>query len=169
MKQLFKLNLLLYFGFILNSCNAKQYINKQDTDAVRVLKTFAENYKPNNKVNESPAALPIVTEELKSAIYQADSVGEKYLTLILLKLYKAHLECCNQSYELRPDSELDIISNPILDEFLKTTKLYNSKKSIEFIPSSIVYEWIIKHPYLCEYSPINKEMKAIKKLKKIEN
>jgi len=165
MKRLFRLNLLFYLGFSLNSCIAKQYISTQDSNAVKILKKFAENYHPNNKVNELPEMLPIIALEIKNSIYQADSSGEQYLTLILLKLYKVHLECCNQSYELRPDSELDTISNPILDEFLKITQLYDSKKTIEFIPSSIAYDWIIKHPYLCKYSPINIEMNEIKKLK----
>lgn len=163
MKQLLKLNLVLYLGLIYNSSCIATY--QKDTDARKILKTFAENYEPKNKINQPPDMLPKVSESIKKAIYEADTAGEKYLTLIILKLYRAHLECCNQSYELRPDSELNIVSNPILNEFLKITKQYSSTKYIEFIPSSIAYEWTVKHPYLSEYDDINREIAKIKKLK----
>ena len=163
MKFIYKLNLLFCLSFSLNSCNAKQFISRQEINSLKILKTFAESYSPKNKINESPDMLPKVSQEIKTAIYEAGPLGEKYLTLILLKLYVAHLKCCNQSYELRPDTELDSISNPILDEFIKITRLYDLKKPIEFIPSSIAYDWVSKHSDLNKYSAINKEMKKFKK------
>lgn len=131
------------------------------------LRLFAIGYKP---YGEPPQQIPSISEELRMDIVEsikADPIAsEKYLTLILLKLYNAHLECCNQSYELRKNFTLDSLQTPILYWFLEITEIYEADKMIEFIPSSIAYEWVVKNPKLIEDKFIKHEIKLIKKKKK---
>lgn len=155
----------------MNSCNAQQVKKHQNNNsrAIEVLKEFAEYYHPNNKVNEPPDKLPTLTEDIKNSIYetrQSDSSAyQRYITLIILKLYRSHLECCNQTYELRQDFKLDSMQTPILFAFLDFTRLYDISRPIEFIPSSIAYKWVQERPTLLNYPPIQEEVEKIKKRK----
>lgn len=169
MRLTYKINNLI-FGFVLGlffGCTGIQNTSIDNNSSIKILKRYAEKYNPKTQKNKAPNQLPLCSEKLKKAIFRADSDGEKYLTLIILKLYKTHLECCNQAYELRRENEFENLENPILIAFLKITKLDNPSKNMEFIPSSISYDWVMKNKYLYEYFPINQTIKEIDKL--IEN
>ena len=159
--------ILIILGItVSNPTNANNEIMNQDTSKIDLPKFFAENYKPNNFHNTSPDELPVVSNEIRTAIYQNEVRSEKYLTLIILKLYRAHLECCNQSYELRKGYKLDSLDTPILFEFIKITKIYDLNNPIEFIPSSIAYNLVNKNKELLKYPPIKKEFDLIFELNK---
>jgi hypothetical protein len=70
---------------------------------------------------------------------------EKYLTLIFIKIYKAHLQCCDEALELRnyPGSTQSIerMKDPLMYEFNLITNLVSSDAQLDFIPSSLGYNW----------------------------
>lgn len=81
-----------------------------------------------------------------------------YLSLILLKRYTFHVDCCGQSYEVRnlPNNNklgLDTTNNPILYEFFRFSvdDIYNCSidtlinKPREIITSSIIIRYIKKN------------------------
>lgn len=135
------------------------------------LKKFAESFNPSGKRNEKPDTLPSVSKEIKDVISKLHndqySEGEKYIVLIILKLHRSHLECCNQTYELRQkygNYTIEGITSPILQEFLRFTKNYKNNELIEFLPSSIAYNWIEKNGNIFKYELITEEFKKIKAL-----
>ncbi len=136
----------------------------QVTDLMLV-KAFAENYAPNR---DSPAQLENVPAEVARAfenLRNSDpSSCEKYLALVFVKLYRSHLECCNQSYELRtkPSSGIDKTADPLLFVFNSITKMFDASKTIEFISSEMPYEWVKVHSYLLNDPSIKKEVSIIK-------
>jgi len=50
----------------------------------------------------------------------------------------------------------------ILYQFIFLTNIVDINTELEFIPSSIVYEYVNNNPSLKSYKPIAKEMKLIK-------
>ena len=136
----------------------------QVTDLM-VVKAFAENYAPDR---ESPAQLENVPAEVVLAfekLRKSDpSSCEKYLALVFVKLYRSHLECCNQSYELRtkPLGGIDKAADPLLFEFNSLTKMLDSSKPIEFISSGRPYNWVKERAYLLNDPSIKKEVAIIK-------
>jgi hypothetical protein len=136
----------------------------QVTDLMLV-KAFAENYAPNR---DSPAQLENVPAEVALAFEKLgnsdQSSCEKYLALVFVKLYRSHLECCNQSYELRtkPSSGIDKAADPLLFVFNSITKKFDASKPIEFISSGMPYEWVKVRSYLLNDAAIKKEVAIIK-------
>ncbi len=137
---------------------------------LQVAKCFAENYEPHKdgiaKLVEVPAHVVEAFTHLKA---EDRSACEKYLALIFIKLYRAHLECCNQSYELRTRSskrfDIDRAADPLLFEFNSITKMYDMDKPIEFISSAMAYDWVKAHTYLRNDPAIKKEYVVVKKRK----
>lgn len=129
------------------------------------IRKFAEEYSPNASMNESPVIPPLLSSDL---VYCLDKITEKdkqiYVTLIFLKIYRAHLQCCNQSYDLRDNEPLDSVHTKLLWVFLSLNKLeYDLTKPIEFIPSSIAYDFVNKNLHLLRYDSIKKEYSFIKR------
>lgn len=134
-----------------------------------VLRTFAENYSPSKEKGEIYPSLPNIDSSVRKAIYSLDKASEKYLTLILLKLYHSQLKCCNQSYELRKNNafQIDSLRDPLIYEFVKITNLYPLNTSREMlIHSGIGYEWVKKHPEILKYKPVGEAYLEIRKLSK---
>ncbi|MFA7380517.1 MAG: hypothetical protein WC150_08660 [Bacteroidia bacterium] len=132
---------------------------------------FATNYNPSGTPNSGVATLP----ETPDSIYQAlrfvkrtqPKVFEKYLTLIFVKLYSAHLECCHQSYEVRrKSSTINKEHEPLVYEFNTLTKTFPVGKPIEFISSAIGYDYVSSNPHLLDFKPIKKQMKIIEQIHK---
>jgi hypothetical protein len=80
------------------------WLNTFGQQEATIAKEFAKTYSPNNKPNQGPALLKSVPDSVVHAFEVLRATNEKdcekYLTLIFLRLYRAHLECCNQSYEV---------------------------------------------------------------------
>lgn len=169
----------IYIVFLISSsCSGNIGVNisklGQDSTSREQLRIFAEEYLPRTTPNLGPDKLPEISQELRGLIYTLDEVeksnNEKYIVLIVLKLYHSHLECCNQSYELRVGGQLDSLRTPILYAFLQYTGQYDLGKAIKFIPSSISYDWVKQNSVLSDFRPIAKEIGRIKKrIKKIES
>lgn len=156
---------LLIISQIISCVLCVTIANAQKTDSNKI-KIFAENYNSNQQL---PAVIPVLTTDLKNSLasmYELDRVAcEKYVTLILLKVYKSHIKYGHQSYDLR-EKGYGLIENEILIVFLKITDNYFPQEHIEFLPSSISYKWVRKNRKLLKYEPIKQEYKEIKKLKR---
>ena len=134
------------------------------------LEKFACEYRPPLTVNVGVNKLPYVNKDLLGAINNLmindTAMCEKYLSLILLKLYKSHLNCCHQSYDLKTGRAIDSLNNPIVFAFIKCTRMYNLNEPIEFISSSMGYEWVLNNKWVLRDKRLNKEFILIKKLRK---
>lgn len=77
----------------------------ESSRSLQIFRKFALNYSPTRKPNSGIAMLPETPDTVKRAIEilktSQPKEFEKYLILIFVKLYSAHLECCHQSYEIR--------------------------------------------------------------------
>jgi len=147
----------------------------QESDVI-ALKQYAENYKPISDSNHLIANLPVVPENITSSFPTLRQTNKKeleqYLTLIFLKLYRSHLECCHQGYEIRisKTQKIDSIADPLIYEYNLITKDYKPYTIIEFVSSSIGYDWTKKNPTLLIYNAIKKEYDIIKQIENnIEN
>jgi hypothetical protein len=69
------------------------------------------------------------------------SLATENILLILLKVYRAQLQCCHQSYDLCNGKEIDSINNPLVYyfELLCNTRIYCHEA-----PSSLSYKWLKK-------------------------
>ena len=137
-------------------------------------KRFAEEYKPVSNSKLGIALLANIPDSIVYSYKQLRIHGNneygKYLTLVFLKIYRTHLRCCRQGYELRnhisKKENIDSLSDPLLYEFNLISKLFDNSQRIEFINSGIPHIWVEKNKKLLEYDRINKEYKEIEKISK---
>ena len=140
--------------------------------SLEIFKDFALNYSPTRKPNSGVAVLPEPSDSVLGAIEilktSQPKEFEKYLTLIFVKLYSAHLECCHQSYEIRrqPPDGLDKKKDPLVCEFNDLTGKFTDKKRIEFISSHIGYDYVMTHKYLLDFEPIKNHVDIIEQVQK---
>ncbi len=129
--------------------------------SIEPLKNYSLNYSPcfEEKECDQFFYLPDLPQNVQYTIEKRKIDDEfiLYNTLIMLKLYRAHLERAHQSYDLRPYSRSN--KNPILQAFHKYSGV---KITGEFLSSSISYEWVLKQQRLLDNPIINKELKRIK-------
>ena len=178
-----RLFLLFLFFFISFSCKEKSRkiskpIDKPERSSIEkysdndsIVKTFVENFQPDSTLNGFHKMHNFTGQfvySLKQLRKEKSPNSEKYLTLLYLKIYRGHLKCCHQSYELRkliPQKiAIDSISDPVLFEYNLITKQINNSKNQEFISSGIAESWLQKNNKLLIYSEISKEISLIKKI-----
>ena len=118
-------------------------VSKIETNSLTIIKEFATNYNPKEN-----RMLPTINKSIYNSFRQlkkTDSIEyEKHLTLVFIKLYHSHVECCHQSYELRKQPPSTIIKenrDTLLFLFNEMTNQFKAKKPIEFVSSSIAYDW----------------------------
>jgi hypothetical protein len=93
---------------------------------------------------------------------------EKYLSLLYLKIYRGHLQCCRRGFELRFNfnvNGIDSISDPLLYEYNLLTKQFDATKRIEMITSGIAEIWVEKNNRLLNDDQILQEIKLIRAFK----
>jgi hypothetical protein len=135
---------------------------------LKLAKKFAEAYSPNLVPNTGVAEVPSVPDSVLAAFKALGTINkadeEKYLTLIFLKLYRAHMQCCHQSYELRKKlaTNIDSVTDALLYEYNLVTKQYSLDEPIEFVPSHIVQSWVDSNKHLLKYNQIRMEYDKIK-------
>lgn len=122
------------------------FSNCQETGLYRLEKVAIEFSPQKNKDSNIPK-IGYDTLKWDTLIYNSfhqDSLKtNQFLTLILLKLYNSHINCCNQAYSLS-------LKNPVVDQFLRINGFYKSKlvKSLpnslrsDLVWSSLVYDWL---------------------------
>lgn len=137
---------------------------------LKIARNYAERYNPSEKSNNGPPNLENIKNEVINAFKDLTGTEkvehERYLTLIFIKLYRAHLQCCHQSYDLRISGEsyIDQTQDPLLYEFNLLTNTYKQNEMVPFIPSSISYDYVKTHLYLLEYKKIKIEINKIESL-----
>ncbi len=140
--------------------------------SLEIFKEFALNYEPTRKPNSGVAMLPKPSASILGAIETLKNSKprefEKYLTLIFVKLYSAHLECCHQSYEIRrqPLGGLDREKDPLVFEFVTLSGKFADKKRIEFISSAVVYDYVNSNKFLLDFEPIKERIEIIEQVQK---
>jgi hypothetical protein len=144
-------------------------LNKfSNQDNLKIAKEFAESYLPDSIPKNGVDELKDVPDSVVYAFRNLNDkeAKEKYLALVYLKLYRAHMQCCHQSYELRTkfSNKIDSTSDPLLFEYNLVTKQYNNRKPIEFVPSSIAKVWVDSNQYLLNYNKIKMEYNKIEKV-----
>lgn len=133
-------------------------------------KGFAEDYKPVSNTELGIALLTDIPDSIAYSFRQLRLNGNneyvKYLTLILVKLYRTHLKCCHQGYEIRnkPRKGIDSIADPLLYEFNLISKTFDNNKPIEFINSGIGHSWLEENKQLLKYDRLKKEYEEIEKI-----
>ncbi len=153
----------------------KEEIEPDSLKSIQMFRVFSESYSPTRKPNSGVATLPETPDTVLQALEvmkkSEPKEFEKYLTLIFIKLYSAHLECCHQSYEIRklPLGNLDKNREPLIYEFNILANKYIEGNPIEFISSSIGYDYVKSNPHLLGFEPIKKHIEIIEQVhKKIE-
>ncbi|MGV9012883.1 MAG: hypothetical protein ACOH13_09850 [Flavobacteriales bacterium] len=150
----------------------KDTVNSDSSKSLEILKTFAEAYSPTKQPNAGIAKLPEAPDSVLRAISIVKASQpkefERYLTLIFVKLYSAHLECCHQSFEIRkqPSRGLDKERDPLAYQFNTLTKKFPDDKPIELISSGIGYDYVKEHTYLLRFEPIQKQVTIIEQIQK---
>ena len=146
----------------------KENISHQDN--LEIARQFAVDFLPDTtmqggmkKMNNFPDS---VVKAFK-AIRLDRHNQEKYLTLLYLKIYRGHLQCCHQSYEIRVKPYvvgIDSIADPLVFEFNLITKQFDNNKRIEMITSGLAHSWVESNKRLLKYDLIKKEYKTIKEI-----
>lgn len=121
---------------------------------LKIAREFAESYQPdlipNKVVTSVPRFADSVLIAFKALAYRDEEAAKRYLTLIFLKLYRAHRQCCHQSYELRENSieRIDSTKDPLLFEFNRVAKFYGNSERIKFVSSGISKAWVDRNRQL---------------------
>lgn len=132
------------------------------------IQKFSEGFMPDSntqdgldKINNIHDSIIVAFKALRS-----DTVNQElYLTLLFLKVYRGHMQCCHQGFELRKELNIigiDSTTDPLVYEYNLITKFYDTTKRIEMVGSGIAYSWIEKHKNLLQDKRILKEFHAIK-------
>ncbi|HMU45556.1 MAG TPA: hypothetical protein PKC72_04260 [Chitinophagaceae bacterium] len=144
-------------------------------DSAKVLlqkiKYWSESFNPQTSLGGKIIRVPEVPDSIGKSIkalrQSSNNEFEKYLTLVLLKIYRCHLTCCNQGYELRNRTSavgIDSIADPLLFEFNLVAKTFDNNKPIEFINSAIAFSWVQENKKLLDYNKLKSEYDKIKKI-----
>lgn len=167
---------ILILIIVLTSCdNNKSHDNnlkeREKQEQVKFVKEFSLSYFPDSIPNNGISSLANIPDSTKLAFETVEQINkseqEKYLTLIFLKLYRSHLQCCNQAYVIRDR----YTKEKLVNVFERITDLEFRKNNFsEYVLSNIGYLWVKKNSYLINYKPIEVEISTIEKnLKRIEN
>jgi len=159
------LSLYCTLTILIISCSTTKVVNTENNDLEK-FRLFAINYNPKYDENEREKIfdlikLPQIDSNLRRSIiiscqeYSKQSL--EYLTLVLLKHYNYHFECCKQSYNLAIKLKITEQETLIPYYFIKISKIYPQQDFYEFVSSSIGYDFVCDNKYLLK----NKDIKHI--------
>jgi hypothetical protein len=129
---------------------------------------FAMNFQPDSSAYEGIGKLRNVPDSVVKAFKTIrttnNATHDKWLAVIFLKVYLDHLRCCHQGYELRtnPANKVDSVEDPLLYEFVSSTKLFDLNKRIEFINSGTAESWVTETPSLLSEPEVKTILAQIK-------
>lgn len=170
MNSALKLPYLIFFTAIISntafSKKRPEGIEKRDLKNIQI---YAEslNLMVNHVVYTLPKPQPGFFESLKRLASSKSKKHEKYINLIMLKLYHNHLYYAHQSYEIRGNDFLqkDTAQNLILKEFCRFRNIETENN--EFISSGEIANYLDKNKEpLKEYEALNKEYRAFDRYRK---
>ena len=147
------------------------FIPDQSADAIRnsanyhlishdsTLRDLALNFDDNLNI-------PIINQNIKNDIYRLRRGGnrelEKYVSLILLRIYKSQLRCCAQCYDLGAFyRSSDSLFYPVQYEYYRFS---GDRKRELFMPDA-VYDWLKTQQDLWSDSLLSVEIKIIDRLR----
>lgn len=149
---------------LLVACKAQHNPSVYITQMKELSIAFNPDTTNNTPYNFSKKEVKIIRE---ASEHNPDS-ARYFLSLMLLKIYRSHLICCNQSYSIANEtSSIDSIENPLFYYFKKTTNYTENK---ELTTTSFILKWVVEQNDLLGWEPIKKEIAYISHRKKrIEN
>lgn len=162
--------LFIHYNFIGNANS--QEINKQKVNVLNYIEAYKfSEAKPTDIVNFRFPKLPeldsIQTKELFK-YYKLDfEKTSRTITLVLLRYYRAHLKCCNQSFDLAVgQTEVDSLKEPLIYLYLNFSNQYTPENLFGGIGSGNPYTWVKKNHKWPSSKSIVREIIKIDKLEK---
>lgn len=139
-----------------------------------LLRQYALEYEPTPEKGKVVPTLNQIPENISQAFQKARLAGrpeEKSLVLIFAKLYRAHLFCCHQSYEIRTNNTQFITAeDPMVFEVISLIERYPTNSHFEFLSSGIIMDVLEEREDLLDFEPIRKEYDIIQEIRtKIAN
>jgi hypothetical protein len=117
---------------------------------------FALRYEPSSTEKNVVPRLPEPGAEVTAALGRRPLSSDARLGVALIgtRLYRYHVECFAQAYELRQSEP-----NPILRAFAALSG--RDQQGVEFLPSSAVHDWVLLQEDLAANPLIQRETKRI--------
>ena len=129
-------------------------------DYINLLDSISENYNPFEYSNR-PLFIPKPNDTVIQAIKYLKKHKKKEVELfainMLIKLYRAQLECCNQSFELFYHGQIDKDRDIILIEFIELSNLQDFISQTDFVTTEIVFTYLNNNSYLLKDHAIYEE------------
>ena len=117
---------------------------------------FAVRFEPAATEENVVPRLPEPSAEVTAALERRPLSTDARLGVALIgtRLYRYHVECFGQAYELRQSEP-----NPILQAFAALSR--RDQESAEFLPSSAIHDWVLLQEDLAANPLIHRETKRI--------
>jgi len=117
---------------------------------------FAARFEPASTEENPVPRLPEPSAEVTAALERRPLSADARLGVALIgtRLYRYHVDCFAQAYELR-ESE----PNPILQAFAALSG--HDLEGAEFLPSSAIHDWVLRQEDLAANPLIRRETKRI--------
>jgi hypothetical protein len=158
---------LFFFGIILL---ASQSFAQEKGAAVGRLWHIAYQFHPRPPEGSSIPGLPVGDPAwdgfVERAMAEDPTACTEPLLLVLMRLYVAHLQCCNQSYDINSAGA----RSSILNAFMRCTDPPRDGERVEFYSSAAPYEYYLQHKkrfrsksVRAEASKIRKELRRIRR------
>ena len=168
-------NLIALIVILLYSCSTNiepSYADSYLKACVNYVKTYSENFNPTREPNKGIAILPTLPDSILTSfkVIRTNRTKdyEKYLSLIFIKIYSAHMECCQQGYNLQKQKESFSKTNqkeePLLFAFNNLTGFFSNNKPVEFINSAYGFNYVKDNPHLLQNQEIKKHFDIILKV-----
>lgn len=133
-------------------------------DDTEIFRRFVLEFVPDTSIDDGMTRYEIPESVVNSLKQMRNEPRNQlnYLAIYFLKIYRGHITCCHQGYELRNYFDLksipiDSINDPFLFEFNRLTNVFPKSESIEFINSGLVYEYISKNRNLLKNKEVKRE------------
>jgi hypothetical protein len=157
-----KQNRAQYIDLIQNSPNQKKIFDSE------IFKKFVLEFVPDTSIEDGMTRYEIpesVVNSLKQMRIEPEN-QLNYLSIYFLKVYRGHITCCHQGFELRnyfdvKSVPIDSLKDPFLFEFNSLTNVFPRFQTTEFINSSLVYDYISKHRNLLKNNEIKREYELV--------
>jgi len=165
-------SLLLVSIWVIGFSFGPAVLAQDDSGAVKHLWHITHQYRPQP---DSGSVIPRLPYDTAWELYIEHAIEEdpveslEPLLLIMLRLYRAQLLCCNQSYDIANEGAPGRRS-PVTIAFLRLTGTAPPDRTIEFLSSAVGYEYYLLHKESVRSSPLRDEAKLIdKELRRISH
>lgn len=134
---------------------------------------FNAFYSDSSKLGKIPKLNNKIIKIMKYSNPSEDSLINKAIVLIFMKIYFQNLYCCHQSYDVRRlNNSYDvrrlnksIVYSELVSSFVRVLDFYKIKYDKEFIPSGLVMDLVVGDDYFLNDKNIDSLYKNINLLK----